>query len=187
MMTAGSVAARRLGSSTLGLIARRSVLRAAAAGTMPPSPSPSLSARQAVPALARRELHAGVCACKSRRSRVESVDDAAYAEDDGGADVPVMRTKGKGKGKAAASSSSGSGGAKSKRGAKEAEQRADASRYATSTRNQELPDERFDSEALEDNMKRAVERCRQTVKQKVGMLGRVDPSVYTCEREHTAG
>ncbi len=82
-----------------------------------------------------------------------------------------MRTKGKGK--AAASSTKGA--AKSRKGGKEQAEREDPAKYKTSTKNDELPGEQFDQAQLSENMKRAVERCRATVTQKVGMMGRADP------------
>lgn len=118
-----------------------------------------------------RNVSTSVVAHKSKRSFAASVDDPSVYEDNNEGDVPVMKKKGKGA-KAAKASPKGT---KTKRGNQEAEEKHDSSRYPTSTRNQELPDEQFDSAALTENMKRAVERCRSTVSQKVGMIGRVDP------------
>lgn len=90
---------------------------------------------------------------KSKRSSAQYIDENA-AEDD---DVPVIKTKGK-------------GGGKGKAAAKEGD-------YKTSTRNQELPDEKFNMDTIVANMKRAVERCRATTSQLVGSFGRADPSL----------
>ncbi|PWZ02966.1 ribosome recycling factor, partial [Testicularia cyperi] len=98
---------------------------------------------------------------KSKRSSAQFIDPNA-AEDD---DVPVMKTKGKG--------SKNLKGAKSKRG----NQDEDETEYKTSNRNQELPDEAFDLDSITANMRRAVERCRQTTSTLVGTFGRADPSI----------
>ena len=125
-----------------------------------------------------RNLCSSVVVHRSKRSFAASVDEPSVYEDDNDGDVPVMKTKGKGA-KAAKATPKG---AKTKRGNKEADEKHDSGRYPTSTRNQDLPDEQFDSAALTENMKRAVERCRSTVSQKVGMIGRVDPG--QCEPCH---
>ncbi|EPQ32020.1 uncharacterized protein PFL1_00218 [Pseudozyma flocculosa PF-1] len=110
---------------------------------------------------------------KSRKSSAQYIDEDAAADDD----VPVMHTKGK-KSKGAKGSSNAPRGAKSKRGDAEANDTSKgAPAYKTSVRNQDLPDEAFDFDALTENMKRAVERCRQTVSTLVGSLGRADPAL----------
>ncbi|KDN36297.1 hypothetical protein K437DRAFT_57361 [Tilletiaria anomala UBC 951] len=117
-----------------------------------------------------RSIHRSVRVLKSKRSFAASVDeDLSRAVDE---DVQVMRTKGKGAKAAKASLKS----SKTKRGNKEAQEKDDGDRYATSTRNSELPGETFDSDKLTENMLRTVERCRSTISHKVGMIGRVDPS-----------
>lgn len=90
---------------------------------------------------------------KSKKSSAQYIDESA-AEDD---DVPVIKTKGK-------------GGGKGKGAAKEGD-------YKTSTRNQDLPDEKFNMDTISANMKRAVERCRTTTSHLVGSFGRADPSL----------
>ena len=81
--------------------------------------SASLRASLGERSLGRRSLHVSQCICKSKRSFAKSVDDSGgWENEDGGADVPVMRTKGKGK---PAKSAGSKGGAKSRRGDKEAE------------------------------------------------------------------
>lgn len=105
---------------------------------------------------------------KSKRSSAQYIDPHAAEEDD----VPVMKTKGKGsKGNRGAQPTSR--GAKSKRG--DAEQ--DNAEYKTSTRNQDLPDEAFDFDAISSHMSRAVERCRSTTSTLVGSFGRADPAL----------
>lgn len=86
-------------------------------------------------------------------------------------DVPVINTKGKG----SKGASKGSRGTKSKRGDKEESIKDDASRYSTSTENTNLPGEKYQEEALQANMQRAVQRCRETISQKVSSHGRADP------------
>ncbi|GAC96650.1 potential mitochondrial ribosome recycling factor [Pseudozyma hubeiensis SY62] len=109
------------------------------------------------------------CRFKSKRSSAQYIDpDAADADD-----VPVMKTKGKGS-KNNRGSQSTPRGARSKRG--DAEQ-PDSSEYKTSTRNQDLPDEAFDFDAISSHMSRAVERCRSTTSTLVGSFGRADPAL----------
>lgn len=90
-------------------------------------------------------------------------------------DVPVINTKGKG----SKGASKGTRGAKSKRGDKEESIIDDNSRYGTSTENSELPGEKYKEEALQANMQRAVQRCRETISQKVSSHGRADPGAYS--------
>ncbi|CDS00668.1 hypothetical protein [Sporisorium scitamineum] len=106
---------------------------------------------------------------KSKRSSAQYFDlNAAEADD-----VPVMKTKGKGsKGNRGAQPTSR--GARSKRS--DADQPSDAD-YRTSTRNQDLPDEAFDFDAISSHMSRAVERCRSTTSSLVGSFGRADPAL----------
>lgn len=106
---------------------------------------------------------------KSKRSSAQYIDPHAADADD----VPVMKTKGKGS-KANRGAQSTSRGARSKRG--DDEQPADAE-YKTSTRNQDLPDEAFDFDAISSHMSRAVERCRSTTSTLVGSFGRADPAL----------
>lgn len=105
---------------------------------------------------------------KSKRSSAQYIDPNAAEADD----VPVMKTKGKGsKGNRGAQPTSR--GAKSKRGDTE----QDNAEYKTSTRNQDLPDEGFDFDAISSHMSRAVERCRSTTSTLVGSFGRADPAL----------
>lgn len=104
---------------------------------------------------------------RSRASAVENVDEPRVGDED----VPVMNTKGKG----AKAAKSGSRGTKSKRGDVEQAEVEDDSRYQTSTKNDELPDEKYHEEAVKANMRRAVERCKNTVTKMIGMQGRADP------------
>lgn len=104
---------------------------------------------------------------KSKRSSAQYIDPHAAEADD----VPVIKTKGKG----SKSSASSPRGAKSKRGT--AEQPDASSDYKTSTRNQDLPDEAFDFDAISSHMARAVERCRSTASSLVGSVGRADPAL----------
>lgn len=106
---------------------------------------------------------------KSKRSSAQYIDPDAAADDD----VPVMKTKGKGS-KANRGAQPTSRGSRSKRG--DAEQ-VDSSEYKTSTRNQDLPDEAFDFDAISSHMSRAVERCRTTTSSLVGSFGRADPAL----------
>ncbi|CAO1629781.1 unnamed protein product [Sympodiomycopsis kandeliae] len=109
---------------------------------------------------------------KSKRSKASfasNVDEPSAGQ--GEEDVPVMNTKGKG------SKSNATKGAKSKRGNREQAEVEDDRTYSTSTKNDELPGERYDEKALTSNMNRAVERCKSTVTQMVGMHGRADPAL----------
>ncbi|KAN0066421.1 hypothetical protein ACQY0O_000515 [Thecaphora frezii] len=120
---------------------------------------------------------------KSRKSSAQYIDEDAAGDDD----VPVMHTKGK-KSKGAKASSGSPRGAKSKRGDVEAHDTSKgAPVYKTSVRNQELPDEAFDFDALRENMKRALERCRQTVSTLVGSLGRAEPALLDSVRVEYPG
>ena len=85
----------------------------------------------------------------------------------------MLQTKGKGS-KHNRGAQSTSRGARSKRG--DSEQPSDAE-YKTSTRNQDLPDEAFDFDAISSHMSRAVERCRSTTSTLVGSFGRADPAL----------
>lgn len=87
----------------------------------------------------------------------------------------MLKTRGKGRN----ATSAGPKGAKSKRGNKERDVTDNSDSYRTSTGNDELPGEKFSSEAMIENMTRAVERCKQTVSQMVGMQGRADPGETT--------
>lgn len=91
---------------------------------------------------------------KSKRSKATSP--APSASDD---DVPVLHTKGKGKksgiGKEGSSSTSDS--------------------ISTTTRNDELPGEKFDIKKLTSNMENSVERAKKTVGGMIGGHGRADP------------
>ncbi|CBQ67470.1 conserved hypothetical protein [Sporisorium reilianum SRZ2] len=132
------------------------------------APSPALALRSTsgpshLPALSMQTRF------KSKRSSAQYIDPHAADADD----VPVMKTKGKGsKGNRGAQSTARGG--RSKRG--DDEQPTDAE-YKTSTRNQELPDEAFDLDAIASHMSRAVERCRSTTSALVGSFGRADPSL----------
>ncbi len=106
---------------------------------------------------------------KSKRSSAQYIDPDAAQDDD----VPVMKTKGKGS-KNNRGAQSTSRGAKSKKG--DAEQPSDAE-YKTSTRNQNLPGEAFDFDAISSHMSRAVERCKSTTSTLVGSVGRADPAL----------
>lgn len=102
-------------------------------------------------------LHATQRRFKSKRSSAQHIDPRAADADD----VPVIKTKGKG--------------SKSKGSKRDPE--ASADEYKTSTRNQELPGEAFDFEAISSHMSRAVERCRSTASTLVNSIGRADPAL----------
>ncbi|CAO1618882.1 unnamed protein product [Parajaminaea phylloscopi] len=106
---------------------------------------------------------------KSRASLASNVDEPRV----GDGDVPVMKTKGKG----ANATKSGARGAKSKRGNREQDEVEDDSSYKTSTKNEDLPGESYNEDTIKSNLKRSVERCKQTVMQMVGMHGRADPAL----------
>lgn len=110
---------------------------------------------------------------KSKRSKASfasNVNEPSAGK--GEEDVPVLNTKGKG------SKSQATRGAKSKRGNREEyELENDDNTFSTTTKNDEMPGERYDEKALKANMQRAVERCKQTVTQMVGMQGRADPAL----------
>lgn len=117
---------------------------------------------------------------KSKRSSAQYIDPNAADADD----VPVIKTKGKAsKNNRAAQPTSR--GARTKRG--DAEQSSDVE-YKTSTRNQHLPDEAFDFDAISSHMSRAVERFRSTASTLVGSFGRADPSLLdSIKVEYPAG
>lgn len=112
-------------------------------------------------------IHTSHVLSKSRRSKVEEPSGNTVAE------VPVMKTKGKG----AKGASSSPKGTKSKYTQKEERIREDDSRYRTTTTNDELPGEKFSEEALKENMRRAFQRCKETVTRMVGSHGRADPAI----------
>lgn len=105
---------------------------------------------------------------KSKASFASNVDEPSAGK--GEEDVPVINHKGKG------SKSQAKKGAKSKRGDREQfEVEQDESMYSNHTKNDEMPGERYDEKTLKLNMARALDRCKQTVTQMVGMHGRADP------------
>lgn len=106
---------------------------------------------------------------KSKRSSAQYIDPSAADADD----VPVMKTKGKGS-KSNRGASPTSRGARSKSGQSE---QPSSSEYKTSTRNQDLPGEAFDFDAVSSHMSRAVERCRSTTSTLVNSIGRADPAL----------
>ncbi|MCO5590010.1 hypothetical protein L7F22_043979 [Adiantum nelumboides] len=112
-------------------------------------------------------LHTSNVSFKSRRSRVEEPAGETVGE------VPVMKTKGKG----AKGASSSQRGTKSKYTQKEEGIREEDSRYRTTTTNEELPGEKFSEEALKENMRRAFQRCKETITRMVGSHGRADPAI----------
>lgn len=85
----------------------------------------------------------------------------------------MLKTKGKGS-KHNRGAQSTPRGARSKRGDSE---QPDSSEYKTSTRNQDLPDEAFDFDAISSHMSRAFERCRSTTSTLIGSIGRADPAL----------
>lgn len=91
---------------------------------------------------------------RSKRSSAQHIDPSAADADD----VPVMKTKGKN--------------SKSSRGAARS-----SDDYKTTVRNQDLPDEAFDFDAISSHMSRAVERCRTTASTLVNSVGRADPAL----------
>lgn len=148
---ARSVPWARVSSSSLaGPVQRRPTLRSG-----PSTP-------ESLPALAPADVR-----FKSKRSMAANVDEP-YVESQ---DTPVLKTRGKGRN----ATSAGPKGAKSKRGNKERDVTDNSDSYRTSTGNDELPGEKFSSETMIESMTRAVERCKQTVSQMVGMQGRADP------------
>jgi len=92
---------------------------------------------------------------KSKKSKATSPTPSASDDD-----VPVMHTKGKGK-------KSGIG-----------KESSDDS-YSTSTRNDELPGEKFDIKKLTSNMANSLERANKTVSSMIGGHGRADPGEYS--------
>ncbi|KAK0536631.1 hypothetical protein OC835_001981 [Tilletia horrida] len=113
---------------------------------------------------------------KGRRSDEDDEEVSDYDDD-----VPVLNTRGKG----AKGAKSKPHGSKSKHGGhphREHEAAQSGDGVATTTRNQELPGEKFDLAQLGENMQRAVQRCRETVSSMVGMMGRPDPAILDSVR-----
>ncbi|KAK0550285.1 hypothetical protein OC845_002722 [Tilletia horrida] len=118
----------------------------------------------------------------SSKSRRRNRDEDEDENEDDGDDVPVLNTRGKG---AKGAKSKQPHGAKSKHGShgtREARNADSGEGIATTTRNQSLPDEKFDLAHLSENMQRAVKRCRETVSSMVGMIGRPDPAILDSVR-----
>lgn len=112
---------------------------------------------------------------KSKSSFATEINDPGQHDFEASSDRPVMNTKGKG-GKAAKTSSPR--GSKSKRGGPEQAEAEDEGNYKYNTRDNDLPGENYDEKALTANMQRAVQRCKETATQMVGMHGRADPGEY---------
>ncbi|CAD6889791.1 unnamed protein product [Tilletia controversa] len=135
------------------------------------------------PFFAQAHAHSRFYATKSRKGKRrnddEDEDDASNDPNDGyDDDVPVLNTRGKG----AKGAKSKTGGSKSKHPNREHDAADSGDGIATTTRNQELPGEKFDIAQLAENMARAVKRCRETVSGMVGMMGRPDPAVLDSVR-----
>ncbi|KAL9936016.1 hypothetical protein V8E36_004858 [Tilletia maclaganii] len=118
---------------------------------------------------------------KNKRNDDDDVDYENDPNADYNDDVPVINTRGKG----AKGAKSKPHGAKSKHGghgSREHEALDSGDGIATSTRNQDLPGEKFDLAQLSANMQRAVKRCRETISGMVGMMGRPDPAILDSVR-----
>ncbi|KAE8212440.1 hypothetical protein CF327_g3930 [Tilletia walkeri] len=124
-------------------------------------------------------------ATKSRKGKNRRNDDDEDGSNDPNEgyddDVPVLNTRGKGA-KGAKSKPHGSKSKHGSHGTREHEAAESGDGITTSTRNQNLPGEKFDLDQLSKTMAGAVKRCRETVSGMVGMMGRPDPAILDSVR-----